>query len=166
MVRSKHVILTVFVVIVGILAGVYCFQTEGKKIKKQFKLLSKWASKDHDENNFTMAGKARSIGTLFAENCTIDAHIASLSGSYTRQGICGLAARARLPFSRLSVRFYDLHIEFSEKKTARVTVTAQASGTLKQGDVLDDTLEIECSLRKSDDKWLFTAIEVVEVLEK
>ncbi|GAG97653.1 unnamed protein product, partial [marine sediment metagenome] len=45
-------------------------------------------------------------------------------------------------------------------------VTTQASGTLKQGDVLDDTLELECSLRKSDDKWLFTAIEVVEVLEK
>jgi len=166
MVRSKHVTLTLFVVIVGILAGVYCFQSEGKKIKKQFKLLSKRALKDHDENNFTMAGKARSIGTLFAENCTIDTHIASLSGSYTRQEISGLAARARLPFSRLSVRFYDLHIEFSEQKTASVTVTAQASGKLKRGDVLDDTLEIECSLRKSDDKWLFTAIEVVEVLEK
>lgn len=166
MVKGKHVILTLFVVVVGILAGVYCFQTEGKKIKKQFKLLSKRASKDHDENNFTMAGKVRGIGTLFAENCTIDAHISSLSGSYTRQEISGLAARARLPFSRLSVRFYDLHIEFSEEKTARVTVTAQASGTLRQGELVEDTLELECSVQKHDDKWLFTAIEVVEVLEK
>jgi hypothetical protein len=166
MVRSKYVTLTLFVVIVGILAGVYCFQSEGKKIKKQFKLLSKRASKDHDENNFTMARKARDISKLFAEQCELRAHITSISGSHTRQEISGLAARARLPFSRLSVRFYDLHIEFSEKKTARVTVTAQASGTLRQGELVEDTLELECSLQKHDDKWLFTGIEVVEVLEK
>jgi hypothetical protein len=166
MVKGKHVTLTLFVVVVGILAGVFCFQTEGKKIKKQFRLLSKQASKDHDENNFTMARKARSIGTLFAENCTIDAHITSISDSHTRQEISALAARARLAFSRLSVRFYDLHIEFSEEKTARVTVTGMASGTLRGGDLVDDTLELECTLQKQDDKWLFTAIEVVEVLEK
>ncbi len=166
MVKGKHVILTVFVVVVGILAGVFCFQSEGKKIKKQFRLLSKQASKDHHENNFTTARKARDISKLFAEQCEFRAHITSISGSHTRQEISELAARARLPFSRLSIRFYDLHIEFSEKKTARVTVTAQASGTLRGGDLVDDTLELECSLQKHDDKWLFTAIEVVEVLEK
>lgn len=166
MVKGKHVTLTLFVVVVGILAGVYCFQTEGKNIKKQFKLLSKRTSKDHDENNFTMAGKARGISKLFAEQCEFRAHITSISGSHTRQEISALAARARLPFSRLSIRFYDLHIEFSEEKTARVTVTGKASGTLRGGDLVDDTLELECTLQKHDDKWLFTTIEVVEVLEK
>jgi hypothetical protein len=64
------------------------------------------------------------------------------------------------------VRFYDLNIEFPDEDTATVTVTGRASGTLRGGEAFDDVLELECSLRKFDDSWLFTTIEAVEVLEK
>lgn len=166
MVKGKYVIIILLVLLIGIVAAVYCFQSEGKKIKKQFRLLSKWASKDLDEGNFTMARRAQQISGLFAEKCEIKAHLPSISGTHTRQEISGLAARARLPFSRLTVRFYDLNIEFQEENTATVIVTGQASGRLRRGDDIADALELECTLRKFDDTWLFTAIEVVEVLEK
>jgi hypothetical protein len=166
MVKRKHIIIILLVLLIGIVAAVYCFQGEAKKIRKQFTLLSELASKDGDEGNLTMARRAHQISRLFAEKCDIKANLAFLSGTYARQEISGLAARARSQFSRLSVRFYDLNIEFPDEDTATVTVTGRASGTLRGGEAFDDVLELECSLRKFDDSWLFTTIEAVEVLEK
>ena len=166
MVKTRYIITALFVLIIGIVAAYHLLQGQEKRVRRQFKLLSELASKHGDEDNLTMARKARGIGALFAENCRIETHIASISASYTRQEIAGLAARARLPFSRLSVRFYDLRIQFPEKNSAQVTVTGLASGALRQGDLVDDTLELVCTLKKLDNKWLFTGIQVVEVLEK
>ena len=164
---KKNIVITVLVLMLGVAATHYLFQSEEKRVKKQFRMLSKLVSKDQEEDNFTMARKARDIGALFAENCQIKGHIKTFSGRYTRQEISGLAARARFHFSKLAVRFHDLGIEFPEKQTARVAVTGQVSGTLKGGDPFnDEALELGCTLRKLDDTWLFTAIEVVEVLEE
>jgi hypothetical protein len=164
---KKNIIITVLLLMLGAAATHYLFQSEQKSVKKQFRMLSKLASKDQDEDNFTMARKARDIGALFTENCQIESHISHFSGRYTRQEISGLAARARFYFSALTVRFHDLGIEFPEKQTARVLVTGQVSGTLKGGDPFnDEVLELRCTLRKLDDTWLFTTIEVVEVLEE
>ena len=164
---KKNIIITVLVLLLGAAATHYLFQSEEKRVKKQFRMLSKLVSKDQDEDNFTMARKARDIGALFAENCQIESHTSAFSGRYTRQEISRLAARARLYFSILTVRFHDLGIDFPEKQTARVAVTGQVSGTLKGGDPFnDEALELGCTLRKLDDTWLFTAIEVVEVLEE
>lgn len=166
MVKRKHIIIILLALLIAVVAAVYCFQGEAKKITKQFTLLSELASKDGDEGNLTMARRAQQISRLFAEKCDIKANLAFLSGTYTRQEISGLAARARSQFSRLSVRFYDLNIEFPDEDTPTVTVTGRASGRLRGGDAFDDVLELECSLRKFDDSWLFTTIEAVEVLEK
>ncbi|HUT71515.1 MAG TPA: hypothetical protein VMW89_12660 [Desulfatiglandales bacterium] len=164
---KKNIVITVLMLMLGVAATHYLFQNEEKRVKKQFRMLSKLVSKDQDEDNFTMARKARDIAVLFADNCQIESHISAFSGRYTRQEISGLAARARFYFSKLTVRFHDLGIDFPEKQTARVAVTGQASGTLKGGDPFnDEVLELGCTLRKLENTWLFTAIEVVEVLEE
>jgi hypothetical protein len=164
---KKNIVITVLMLMLGVAATHYLFQNEEKRVRKQFRVLSKLVSKDQDEDNFTMARKARDIAALFAENCQIESHISAFSGRYTRQEICGLAARARFYFSKLTVRFHDLGIDFPEKQTARVAVTGQASGTSKGGDpFIDEVLELRWTLKKLDDTWLFTTIEVVEVLEE
>lgn len=166
MVRTRYIIIAALVVTIGIAASVSFFESEEKKVRKQFSSLAQWASKERGENTFTMALKIQNLGSLFAEDCALRSHINSISGSYTRQEITSLAGRGRLQFSQLSVRFHDHQIEFPEKDLARVLVTGQLSGTLKGEDIVDDTLELEVGLKKFQDKWLFTAFEVVEVLEK
>lgn len=166
MVKVKYIIIVALMVIIGILAATYLFISEEKKIRNQFDLLSEWVSKDSGENTFTMAHKIQSIGTLFTENCGIKTHINSLSGSYTPEEISSHAARARLQFSKLSLRFYDLDIDFPEKEMAKVTLTAKLTGKSTTGEYVDETRELESVLKKIENKWLFSNFEVIEVLKK
>lgn len=46
MVKIKTILIAVLMVMVGILATVFLFPSEEKKVKKQFALLSEWVSKD------------------------------------------------------------------------------------------------------------------------
>jgi hypothetical protein len=64
------------------------------------------------------------------------------------------------------LKFYDSDIAFPEKGVAKVTLTARLTGKSTAGEQMDETRELECLLRKIEKKWLFSQIEVVEVLKK
>jgi hypothetical protein len=166
MVIIRYIVPAVAIVIIGIVAIVHLFPSEEKKVRKQFQLLSEGALKSPEENAFTMLQKMKNIGALFDEHCELKAPGQSLSGSYTRQEISTYAGSARSSFSRLNLKFYDFHIVFLEKEVAKVTLTARLTGRSTAGEQVDETRELECLLRKVEKKWLFSAIEVVEVLKK
>jgi len=166
MVRTKYIIIAILAAIIGIWAVLHFSPSEKKRVKKQFDLLSEWASKEPDENVFTMAKKTQNIGTLFAGNCRIKVDMASLSGNYTPEEISSYAAQARLQFSEVSLRFYDLSVEFPEADMAEIILTARLKGNSKDGEYVHEIRELACVLRKIENRWLFTGIEVVEVLEK
>lgn len=166
MVRIKYIIIALLVVILGIWAALHLLQSEEKKVKKQFHLLSKWASKETGENTFTMAQKIKNIGTLFGEHCELKADLIAFSGRYTPEEISGYAARARFPFSSLSLQFYDFNLAFPEEGVAKVTLTGRLTGRTTTGEDVDETHELECALKKIESKWLFSYLEVVEVLKK
>ena len=113
-----------------------------------------------------MAHNVKSIGALFAENCDLKAPVHSLSGSYTREEITGIALQGRNQFLSLSLKFYDLQISLPEKGVANVTLTGKLTGKSTFGEYVDETRELECLLKKSEKKWLFSQFEVVEVLRK
>ena len=81
MVSVKRIIVAALVVIIGVFAARYIFQSEERKVKKRFNLLSDWVSKDVDEDNFTMTRKTLGIGTLFAGKCILKTHIHPIAGS-------------------------------------------------------------------------------------
>jgi hypothetical protein len=166
MVRMGTIIIAILIVIVGITAIMYLSPSEEKRVRKQFDLLSKWVSKDSGETAFTMVSKTQSIATLFAKSCGIRAPVHALSGDYTPEEISGYATRARLEFSKLSLRFYDHDINFVEAGTARVLVTGNLTGRSTGGERVNETREVHCVLKKIEDKWLFSDIEVVEILKK
>ena len=166
MVKIKYLLIGVLIVIIGILAAVIFFPNEEKRVKKQFNLLSEWVSKPPDENTFTLLQKMKNIGTLFDEHCELKVPDQSLSGSYTREEISTYAGSARSHASQLDLKFYDLHIVFPEKEVAKVNLTARLTGKSTAGEQVDETRELECVLRKIEKKWLFSQIEVVEVLKK
>lgn len=164
--KVRYLIIALLLVISGVVVLVYVLQSEEHKIKRRFTSLAKWASKEEGENNLTMVQKTRSIGSLCAKTCYIKAPGTTFSGTYSSQQISALAARARLPFTSLSLRFDDLHIEVTGQQGATVRVTAQLLGTQKRGERVDDTRELECRLHKAEGKWLFTHFALIEVLER
>jgi hypothetical protein len=165
-VKIRYLIIAVIAIGIGVLAAFYLFPSEERKVKKQFHLLSEWASKDTGENAFTMAHKTQRIGTLFAEKFELKTEIDSMSGSYTPEEISSHAAHGRLMFSNLSLKFYDFDISFPERGIAKVSLTASLKGRSTTGEYVDETHELECILRKIERRWLFSNVEMVEVLKK
>jgi len=84
--------------VIGIGVVLHLFPSEEKKIKKQFRLLAEWVSKEAGENPITMAYKIKKIETLFDGTCEFGIPLYSFSGNYTPEEITGYAARGRLSF--------------------------------------------------------------------
>ncbi len=166
MVKIRYILLAVLIVTVGIVVVFYFLPSEEKKVRKQCHLLSEGVLKSPEENAFTMLQKMKNIGALFDEHCELKAPSQSLSGSYTRQEISTYAGSARSFFSQLDLKFYDFLIVLPEKEVAKVTLTARLTGRSTAGEQVDETRELECILKKIEKKWLFSSIEVVEVLKK
>ncbi len=164
--RLKYVILAGLAVTIGIAAAVILLQSEEKRVKKQFRLLSDWASKEKKENLLATARRAQNIGALFAQKVEFNTRFAPFSGTLTPEEISGCAARSRSLFSTFDLKFYDFQIQFPERGTAEVNLTARAKGKMLGGELLNETHEVECRLTKVDNKWLFSRFEVVEVLKK
>lgn len=166
MVKIKYILIGVLLAIIGIAVVFYFFPNEEKKVKKRFNFLSEWVAKSQDEAPFTMLQKIKNIGTLFDEHCELKAPSQSLSGSYTREEISTYAGSARSHFSQLDLKFYDFHIDFPEKGIANVTLTGRLIGRSTAGEQVDEIRELECILKKIENKWLFSSIEIVEVLKR
>ena len=166
MVKIKYLLIGLVMVIIGIVVAITLFPSEEKRVKKQFHLLSEWVSKSTEENAFTMLQRMKDIGSLFDAQCELKVPDQSLSGTYTREEISTYAGSARSHASQLDLKFYDFDIGFPEKGMAKVTLTARLTGRSTTGEQTDDTRELECVLKKIENKWLFSQIEVVEVLIK
>ena len=166
MVKIKHLLIGVPMVIIVIVVAFIVFPSEEKKVKKQFNLLSEYAAKSPKENAFTMLQKIKNIKILFDEQCELKFPSESLSGNYKREEIATYAGSARSYFSQLHLNFYDFSILFLEKEVAKVTLTSRLTGKSTAGEQVDETRELECVLRKKERKWLFSVIEVIEVLKK
>lgn len=166
MVKIKYIIIAILIVI-GVIVAVHHFsQSAEKEVRKQFDRLSEWVSKDPGESVFTTSNKMQNIATLFADPCRFKADIISFTGSYTPEEVSRFVARSRFYFSELSLKFYDLEIDFPEEGIANVTLTAKLTGKIKGGESVDATHEIESVLTDIEDQWLFSEFEVIEVLKK
>jgi hypothetical protein len=166
MVKIKYLLIGLMMVVIGIVVAITLFPSEEKRVKKQFRLLSEWVSKSTEENAFTMLQRMKDIGSLFDAQCELKVPDQSLSGTYTREEISTYAGSARSHVSQLDLKFYDFDIAFPEKGLAKVILTARLTGRSTAGEQTDDTRELECVLKKIENKWLFSQIEVVEVLKR
>jgi hypothetical protein len=166
MVTLKHILLALLIVIAGSWAAFRFLENDERKVKKQFAQLSEWVSKEPGESPIVMAQKVKNIGSFMSESCEIKIPIDSFSGKNTREEVSAYAARGRSYFSTLDLKFYDLTISIPEKGVATVTLTARLTGTSTGGEHVEETRELRCVLKKTERKWFFTELEVVEVLKK
>lgn len=164
--KVKYVLIALILIAVGIGASLTLFQSEEKRVKKQFHLLFEGVLKEPGENIFTMDQKIKKIGSLFRESCEINIPAYSVSGRLTRDEITGYAARSRLHFTQLHLKFYDFNIAFPQEGEAKVRLTARLTGKTTAGEMVNEAHELDCLLKKIEKRWLFDRIEVVEVLRR
>jgi len=164
--KVKYVLIGLGLIAIGIGIFFMFFQSEEKRVKKQFRLLSEGVSKETGENIFTMDQKIKKIGSLFNDTCDMAIPAHSLSGQMTREEITGYAARGRLHLAELQLTFHDFMIAFPQEGEARVRLTARLTGRTTTGEAINEAHEIDCLLKKTEKKWMFNRIEVIEVLKK
>ena len=169
MVKVKYAVVAGFVVLAGILTVYYLLPSEEKKVRKRFDLLSRYVSKEPGEDLLSMAARVKNIGSLFSNPNEFKIEgdpFYSFSGSYSREEVSAYALRGRAYFSKLSLKFSDLKIEFPEADAARVSFTARLTGKSMGGEDVDEPREMRSILKKIEKNWLFSVFEVVEVLKK
>ncbi|NCC50654.1 MAG: hypothetical protein EOM20_05500 [Spartobacteria bacterium] len=138
---------------------------EKKKIRRQFDRLSEAVEKEADEAPLATAMKGRAIAELLTNPCELTG-LPSLEGQYSSREAAMIASGLRNYFTTLSLSFYDLSITLVDPQTATVTLTAQLSGQGRGGREAKEVREVDCTLHKVENTWLFNTCSVVEVMEK
>lgn len=164
--KIKYIIILGVVLVAGIIAFIFVSQSEEARIRKQFKFLAENMKKTPKEPPLISSSKANRIKALFTETCTIHAPAYSFSRDLSSQELFSLVLTARSKYSEISLKFYDLNIDFPQKGTAIVRLSAGMTGKLRTGEDMDDIHELECKLTKVEDNWLLKKIQMVEVLKK
>ncbi len=144
----------------------YLFPTKTRQIKRRFKAVASWVSKDGPEGNLAMIRQAAAAAKFFVDPCEFHSATYHLTGSLSVREISGYYFEGRSRCARLSLKFYDLHVTFPEKRTASVKATARLTGRTTDGDNIAETHEVSCTLEKGDNGWLFKKVTLVQVLKK
>lgn len=144
----------------------YFFPTRTRQIKRRFKALASSIDKDGPEGNLAQLQQAAGVAKFFADPCAFESDYYRLSGSFSRRKIAGYCFEGRSRMRRLSLKFYDLNVEFPKKHTASVEATLRMTGQTTTGEKVAETHEINCKMKKIDGDWRFVRIKLVEVLKK
>ena len=166
MVKAKHIIIAVVVLVGGIIAFFVFFQSEEAKVKKQFKRIAEKIEKTAEESIVVAATKANRISEAFTKTCTVHAPAYSFSGDVSSDELSTLILSMRSEYSEISVKLYDFVIDFPEKGNALAGLTASMEGKLITGESIGEIHELKCKLQKIEDIWRLKEIEMVQVLKK
>lgn len=154
-------------VIVATVTGLFSlYESEEEKVKKVFYVISDSIEKKANENPIVGAGKVKKISEVLIDFCSVEIPSRSISRTISSQEISSYAYARRTRFETLSLDFYDIMVEFLDKTTVHATLTVVLKGKLTTGELLEDVHELTSALKKSDDKWRLSKIEIVEILEK
>jgi len=166
MVTSKHIFAAGGLAVAAIAAFFLFFQSDTAKIKKCFSTLSAQMEKSGDEHEFLAAAAAQKIESLFAETVRIEIPSYDIDQTLPHSEISPHVLYARSQYKDISLKFYDFQIEFPQKSAAHVTLTGILKATTSAGERVEETHELECELKKTEDHWLLTGVKGVDVLEK
>ena len=166
MVNRNNIIITALIAAAAVIAFFIFFQSEEAKIKKKFNALAQKIAKQADEGNLVAAAAANAIEKMFGPSIRIEIPSYSVDKTFTNNEVSPHVLYARSQYTEMEMDFHDFQFAFPEENAAVVEVTAVFKATTASGDPVDEIHEVECSLEKIDDDWLFTGIRGVEVLER
>jgi hypothetical protein len=164
-VSLKYGVIVVLIVIVAGLSVVRFWPSDVRAIRKQLALIETAGAKDSTEKPVEALFKAKQIVELFNDPCHLTVESAGHAGDYLHKQLMERIAMLRAFYSRVNVSLHDLAIEIFPEKTAVVRGTLRLRGD-GAGEVIADVHEFRAEMRRVDGKWLFTMVEIVQVLER
>lgn len=167
MVNQKNIIIAGLLIACGIIVFFIFFQSDEAKIKKKFHKLAESVGKNGDEHDLIAAKTAHEIEQMFTGSVCIQIPSYSVDKTFPRSEISPHVLYARALYQKMAIQFYDFRIRIAEEKTTAVVgLTGVFKATTTSDEPVDEIHEMECTLEKVDDEWLFTGIEGVAVLER
>jgi hypothetical protein len=164
--RARPGVVPLLLIGAAVWTGIRCSGSEETRVIKQFDRLSERVSRDSEETIIETARKAHSIASLFSSDCVVVTDEPALSGAYGREDMANRVSQVRSSFTRLRLRFHDLAVELDGPGSATAVVTGRVTGWTRYQERVDESREVVCTLKKTDGEWLFSRIEVVDVLER
>lgn len=158
----------VLILSITILAGYLAFRfwsSDDRAIRKQLAVIEEAGSKEPAEQSIEALFKARQIAALFSDPCWLTVASANHGGEYPRKQIQDRMLMVRGFYTQAKVSLHDITIDLSPEKTAVVRGTIRLRGE-GAGEKVADVHELRAEMRPIDGKWLLTAVEIVEVLER
>jgi hypothetical protein len=167
MVNQKNIIIAGLLIGCGIIAYFIFSQTDEAKIKKQFHKLAEKIEKNGAEHDLIAAKTAHEIEQMFTGSVRIEIPSYSVDKTFPRSEISPHVLYARALYQKMALEFHDFQIEIAEDKASAVVgLTGVFKATTSSGERVDEIHEAECTLEKVEDKWMFTGIQGIEVLER
>ncbi len=166
MVTKRNIITVVCLLLTGLCWYLFLFENEETKVKKRFDYISEHIEKISGENPIVAAANVNRLKDDISETLLIIAPAYSISRKITIKDLSSYTLARRFHFKDISLKFYDFVIDFPDKNTVTVNVTARMAGQLKSGEYVEDIHELNCRLQKKEDVWKLNELEVVEVLMK
>jgi hypothetical protein len=158
----------VVVVVIVLIAAVCTFRfwpSDERAIRQQLAVIEEAGSKEPAEKSIEALFKAKQIADLFSDPCRLTVASANHVGEYPRKQIQDRLLMVRGFYSQAKVSLHDVTIDISPEKTAVVRGTIRLLGQ-GAGEKVADVHELRAEMRPIDGKWLLTADEIVEVLER
>ena len=139
--------------------------SDERAIRKQLALIEEAGSKEPTEKPIQALVKAKQLAGLFHDPCRLEVEAVDYAGEYPRKQIMDRITLVRASYTRARVSLHDVVVDIPQDATAVVhcTIRVQGEGT---GQPVADVQELRADLRKIEGDWLFTAIRLVEVLER
>ena len=143
--------------------------SESKRIRKVFATVSRELHKDGQEGLVVATAKAHALAELVApeSHFEIDEHV--LRGVSSGRQLVQQIMLVRGHADKIEVGFADLAITFTDERTASVTADVYVRGLSEElGLGGRDARALETVLEKDaeDDKWRFTSVRILPVVEK
>jgi hypothetical protein len=165
-VNLKHLVLVVLIALVAGVVAVRFWPSDERAIRRQLALIEEAGSKAAAEKPIESLFKAKQIAELFSDPSLLTVESAQHAGSYARKQIQDRVVMVRAAYTQASVSLHDVAIDIAAEKTAVVRGTVRLRGRRAAEAAVADVHELRAEMRPIDGTWLFTSVEIVQVLER
>jgi hypothetical protein len=164
-VNAKTLVIVGLVTLVAGFSVIRLWPSDIRAIRVQLAVIEEAGSKERGEPQMEGLFKARQLAELFNDPCRLTVETIKHEGVYPRRQIQDRIAMVRASFAVAKVALHDVVIDLSAKDLAVVRATIRLKGT-QTGEPMADVQELRAEMGKHDGRWLFTAVTIVEVLER
>lgn len=165
MVNIKTLVIAGLIALVAGFAVVRLWPSDERAIRAQLAVIEEAGSKEQGEQQVEGLLRARQLAELFKDPCRLTVETIKHEGVYPRRQIQDRIAMVRASFTETKVALHDVVIDLPTKDTAVVRGTIRLRGA-QTGEPIADVQELRAEMGKHDGRWLFTAVTIIEVLER